>query len=152
MEKDLFYILQNIKVDINSLNINYLQDRLVKLNFDCMYEEDNFDYYNKKLFINNIKFLLTKLLMLGRCTKNQINKYNLTRQSLEKNLDKIEDNYNYLLAEYVVTEVFLEINKTKEITLKNNYNQIDSFLEFINKMSKEEKDKIFSYKMGVNNG
>lgn len=146
MEKDLFYILQNIKVDINSLNINYLQNKLVKLNFDCMYEEDNFEYYNKKFFINNIKFLLTKILMLGRCTKNQIDKYNFTRQSLEKNLDKIEEKYNYLLAEFVVTEVFLEINKNKE------YNQIDSFLDFINKMPNEEKDKILSYKMGDNNG
>ena len=147
----MFHILQNIKIDINTLDLKYLHDKLITLNYDCMHEEDNFDYYNKKFFLNNIKFLLTKIIMLGKVTKNQIDKYTYIRQSLENNLDKIEEKYNLLLAEFVITEVLLDINKTKEISLKNNFNQIDSFLEFIKKYSDEEKEKIFSYKMGVNN-
>ena len=94
MEKDLFHILQNIKIDINTLDLKYLHDKLITLNYDCMHEEDNFDYYNKKFFLNNIKFLLTKIIMLGKVTKNQIDKYTYIRQSLENNLDKIEEKYN----------------------------------------------------------
>ena len=77
-------------------------------------------------------------------------KYTYIRQSLENNLDKIEEKYNLLLAEFVVTEVLLDINKTKEVALKNNFNQIDSFLTFIDKLDTEEKEQIFSYKMGEN--
>ena len=50
-----------------------------------------------------------------------------------------------------VTEVLLEINTNKEKAFKNNFNQIYDFLELIDKMPEEEKVKIFSYKMGMQN-
>ena len=152
MEKDLFYILQELKVDINTLNLKSLKEKLEKINFYCMYEEDNFNYYNKKFFLNNLKFLLTRFLMLGMCTKNQLDAYRCRRESLERNLDLIEDKYNLLLRESVILEILIEINENREQPLKNNFKQIDSFLEFIKPLSEEEKDKIFSYKMGANNG
>lgn len=152
MERDLFYILQNIKIDINCLNIKQLQRKLEEVNNECMYEEDNFNYYNRKFFINNIKFLLIKIIMLGNCTKNQIDKYSLIKESLENILDKIEENYNFLHMEFTTTEKLLRQNKNKEISLKNNFEQINSFLEYIDDLSNEDKEKIFSYKMGVNNG
>lgn len=53
--------------------------------------------------------------------------------------------------EKVVTEVLLEINTNKEKSFKNNFNQIYDFLELMNKTTEEEKEKIFSYKMGIQN-
>ena len=152
MERDLFYILQNIKIDINCLKIDYLQKRLEEVNNECMHEEDSFNYYNKKFFLNNLRFLLIKIFMLGNCTKNQIDKYALTRNSLENILDKIEENYNLLFTELTIIEGLLEVNKNKEESLKNNFKQINLFFDYINDLSKEEKKKIFSYKMGENNG
>lgn len=152
MERDLFYILQNIKIDINCLKIDYLQKRLEEVNNECMHEEDSFNYYNKKFFLNNLRFLLIKIFMLGNCTKNQIDKYALTRNSLENILDRIEENYNLLFTELTIIEGLLEVNKNKEESLKNNFKQINLFFDYINDLSKEEKKKIFSYKMGVNNG
>lgn len=152
MERDLFYILQNIKIDINCLKIDYLQKRLEEVNNECMHEEDSFNYYNKKFFLNNLRFLLIKIFMLGNCTKNQIDKYALTRNSLENILDRIEENYNLLFTELTIIEGLLEVNKNKEESLKNNFKQINLFFDYINDLSKEEKKKIFSYKMGENNG
>ena len=152
MERDLFYILQNIKIDINCLKIDYLQKRLEEVNNECMHEEDSFNYYNKKFFLNNLRFLLIKIFMLGNCTKNQIDKYALTRNSLENILDRIEENYNLLFTELTIIEGLLEVNKNKEESLKNNFKQINLFFDYVNDLSKEEKKKIFSYKMGENNG
>ena len=47
MEKELFYIMQDLKRDINCLEIDYLKRKLEEVNIKCMHEEDNFNYYNK---------------------------------------------------------------------------------------------------------
>ena len=109
-----------------------------------MKEEDNFYYYNRKFFLNNIKFLLLKIIMLGKCKKNQIDKYTYIRDNLEAKMDKIEEKYNLLLAEFVVTENLIQVNTNKESFFKNNYKQIDNFFNYIDKLNDEEKNKIFS--------
>lgn len=151
MERDLFHILQNLKININTLDLDYLEDRLIVLSHDCNHEERNFEYYRKRYIINNLKYSLIKVLMLGRCTKNQRDKYEYIIANLEENLDKIAEKYSLLFSEFVVTEVLLETNKNKKEFLDNNFKQIDSFFEFIDKFDSDEKEKIFSYKMGVKN-
>ena len=151
MEKDLFHILQDLKIDINRLDLEYLNDRLTVLEFDCFHQENNYEYYRKRLFFNNLKYSIVKILMLGRCSKNQIDKYECIRENLEKMLNKIEQKYDLLTAEYVVTEVLIETNSIKKEFLDNNFKQIDSFFELIDKFDDKEKEKIFSYKMGMKN-
>lgn len=149
MEKELFYMLQNIKRDINCLDLKYLKEKLEDLNYKCMHEENNFDYYNKLYLKNNIKLLFIK--MIPFIDKKTFYNYISKKNKLDLLMDEIEEKYNMLLIETVVTEVLLDINTNKEVVLKNNYNQIDTFLSFINQLTNEEKNKIFSYKMGVNN-
>ena len=151
MEKELFYIMQDLKRDINCLEIEYLKRKLEEVNIKCMHEEDNFNYYNKRFFLNNLKFLITKILMLGKCTRNQLIKYECIRQSLEKNLDIIEQRYEILYLESHFTEELLKQNTAKEPILKENYNKIEEFLNFVNSLDTEEKERMLSYKIGVNN-
>ena len=40
------------------------------------------------------------------------------------------------------------LSKNRKNELKKNMNQIDCFLNFINNLSADEKQKIFNYKMG----
>jgi len=151
-ERDLFYILQDLKRSINVLDLNYLKDKLEVLNTESMHQEDNFDYYNRKYFLNNLKHLLVKILTLGKCSKKHNDNYFEIRELLEYKLNIIEHKYEQLTVELIVTEVLLDINTNKEVFYKNNFKQIDNFLEFIDELPKEEKQKIFEYKIGVNNG
>ena len=89
--------------------------------------------------------------MLGKCTRNQLIKYECIRQSLEKNLDIIEQRYEILYLESHFTEELLKKNITKESILKENYNKIEEFLNFVNSLDTEEKERMLSYKIGVNN-
>lgn len=149
MERDLFHILQELKREINVIDLKYLKDKIEVLDVDRMHEEDDFNYYNKQYFKNNIKYLILKIIMLGRCNSRQLNSYINVKNKLEKKLDTIEERYNDLCIEKIVTETLLEINTNKEKSLKSNFNQIYDFLEYIEKIPVDEKDKIFSYKMGA---
>lgn len=87
MEKDLYHILQELKREINVIDLKYLKDKIEVLDVDCMNAENNFDYYNRQYLKNNIKFLILKILMLGRCNSDQIGCYLAMRQELNKKMD-----------------------------------------------------------------
>lgn len=144
MEKELFYILQDLKIDINSLNTKKLKNKIDDLYIQFMHVENNFNYYRKKYVLNNIKHLLT----LGMCSKYRSEKHKYIKQNIEENLDIIDIKYRLLLSELTNIESFLEINQNKEKTFKNNFEQIDTFLNFIKNLDNDEKEKLLSYRIG----
>lgn len=144
MEKELFYILQDLKIDINSLNIQNIKKQLEDLYIQSIHIEDNLNYYKKKYILNDLKYVLT----LGMCSKYRSEKYKYIRENIEENLDIIDIKYELILSELSQIEDFFENSLAKEKTFKNNFEQIDSFLNFIKHLDKDEKEKLLSYRIG----
>lgn len=146
MEKELFHLLQELKICNNKIDVKNMQQILDNLYYECNHSEDKFDYYNRLYFLNNIKLLLLK--MVPFFNKKEKIKCILKKEKLDRIMDYIEIEYNNLEIGIIAYEAIIDISKNRKNELKKNMNQIDCFLNFINNLSADEKQKIFNYKMG----
>lgn len=151
MNKDLFEILQEIKLEINKIENNDKENSIESLNKELDNEIKNYNNCSKKQFYIKLKYNLLKLLTLGIYGHFKKNKIYEKIEELENYMFESENNYNMLNIEIIINEELNKINKNRKISLDKNYNQISSFLSLYDKSNSDEKSKILEYKMGVSN-
>ena len=147
MEKELYKILQEIKIGINMLentDINKYINELTELqekqeNLYYLYQEA-YDKYKSK-------FRALSILTFGIYYKKNKYDYDLRCELYEGAMELVENSYFGILSDKVYY-------KLKELTLKEkqkffvkNFNQIDNFFNCIKDLSKEEKEKYLTYKI-----
>ena len=146
LEKELFNILQELKKDNNCLDISYMQRKLDDIYDERTKVKDDFNFYNKYYFLTNIKIIL--LSMLPFILKEKKLKCKSNKEKADRILDLIEQKYDSLEIKIIIYESLIDISKVKKNDYEKNINQINNFLDYINDLTVEDKQKIFNYKMG----
>ncbi len=147
MDKELFKTLQELKLDVNSIDLKYFDNKIKEYNIEEEKKEDLFRFHNKEYFLLKLKFYILNVLTLGINYSNNKYDYNLRKELLEGALDKVEEEYDKSLLSIAFYETLKEVKKSKENVLNYNIDQLNRFLDLVENLSKEEKMKIFNYKM-----
>ena len=147
MEKELFRILQEIKIGINIINSNDFEKKINKIsNLEAKTIIMNnlyIDAYRK----NKAKFILFSIFTFGIYYYKNKYDYELRNEILEGAIDNCEDNYYNLVHDRVLYRAYQMEFDMRLNFFNKNFNQIDSFLELVQNLSEEEKQKYLSYKI-----
>ena len=147
MEKEIYYTLQDIKGYRNILKLSDIDKKIELLDTKKQSEQIKSKNYNKEYNKEKLKFSLLNFLTFGQF-------YNLNSNVYAAKISKLKEARDNSLDDYILYKVeeqkYIEQRKKDEVKLyyyDRNFEQINMFLELLDTVSDEEKEKIFSYKM-----
>ena len=147
MEKELYRILQEIKIGINTIeNIDvdkYLRE-LDELQVRQIYL---YDFYFEKYFEYKFKFRALSILTLGIYYLKNKYDYDFRCELYEGAINQTEDKYFDIICDKVFYKLKGSLLKEKLDFYEKNFEQIDNFFKFIKDLPEEEKEKYLTYKI-----
>ena len=148
MKKDLFYILQELKRDINKIDLEYYDKQLEELEIELKENEQLYNKMNKAMIYEDIKVILLNIITFGIYYKRYEYEYQLRKELIDGTLSDIQHDIKYIVSEMIAYEVLKDINSAKKESFIKNRDQIDKFLTLYEKLKDEEKTKLLNYKIG----
>lgn len=147
MEKELFYILQDIKGILNCINLEEYDEKIkIVENVKRGIEQERFENALERKR-ENLDYVLSDITtfwkyrklnkMIHEQKKNHIDTVGMIVKSLEESCEREK-------AELIRQKSF---DENKREVYKRNFDQIDGFLELCKTLTEEEKEKVFNYKM-----
>lgn len=147
MEKEIYYTLQDIKGYRNILKSSDIDKKIELLDTKKQSEQIKSKNYNREYNKEKLKFSLLTLITFGQF-------YNLNSSVYASKISKLKEARDNSLDDYILYKVeeqkYIDQKKKDEIKLyyyDKNFEQINMFLDLLDTVSEEEKEKIFSYKM-----
>ena len=118
MDKELFRILQEIKLNINKINMKAIDELIEEQNKEEEKQSELFNYYRKKYILLCRKFHLLNILTLGINYKKNKYSFELEKELLNGAMDKVELDYNMALISIAAYEALKNIATKKIIENK----------------------------------
>lgn len=148
MEKELYKIMQELKIKINEINYQKLPEYEKKLKETTKNEEEQ-DYlyrlFKRQYFLLKIKTILLSILTFGIYYKINKNQYIDDIIFLNFQVQEIEKEYD----ETVNVLAKLQLSKNNELRMLESYekniNQINKFLSLMDSLEDNERKTILEY-------